>query len=57
MRGGIFLRKMTLGVYVSVKGRIETAVAAAWQEAWGRGVWSGMRRERQRVNSDHGILP
>jgi hypothetical protein len=26
MRGGIFLRKMPLGVYVSVKRRIETAV-------------------------------
>ncbi len=26
MRGGIFLRKMPLGVYVSVKSRIETAV-------------------------------
>jgi hypothetical protein len=27
MRGGIFLRKIPLGVYVSVKSRIETAVA------------------------------
>ncbi len=27
MRGGIFLRKMPLGAYVSVKSRIETAVA------------------------------
>jgi hypothetical protein len=26
MRGSIFLRKMPLGVYVSVKSRIETAV-------------------------------
>ena len=26
IRGGIFLRKMPLGVYVSVKSRIETAV-------------------------------
>jgi hypothetical protein len=32
MRGAIFLRKMTLGVYVSVKSRIETAVAGEKQQ-------------------------
>jgi hypothetical protein len=28
MRGGIFLRKMPLGIHVSARSRIETAVAA-----------------------------
>jgi hypothetical protein len=31
MRGGIFLGKMPLGFEISVKSRIETAVAARWQ--------------------------
>jgi hypothetical protein len=34
MRGGIFLRKMTLGVYVSVKSRIETALLDLQHQAF-----------------------
>jgi hypothetical protein len=40
MRGGIFLRKMPLGVYVSVKSRIETAVVAlCFVETSGSVLW------------------